>query len=177
VYSNNQDTLKQAQNQLKTLKKKMFKAAKVDGFSKKDVKLMFAYDKVELFQFHLNLLDKNYDEIQSDFISDFNKLKTLHNTLVSEDPPIIPFLPEEMAHQIYEHHKYYDNAARMLKAALTSRKNSGIIYLNLARMYYKSKDKINARKYLTLFNKAWKDADKNLIQFEQARVLQLDLEK
>ena len=93
------------------------------------------------------------------------------------DPSLFGLMWQEALGNAYEKAQVYDKAIKWYEQALAWRPNSGPILLHLARLYFKTSQTDKSRSYLTRFEEAWSSADEGLIEFEMARVLDLDLQR
>ncbi len=142
--------------------------------------LFYTSSFIDLLHVHkriLQFLYENKDESVDEEGFDINRIEHDIWDYQLSDPPAIPILFEELLAVLYEKQRNFAKAIEVLEEAISRKPNSGPILLHLARMYYRNGQKTESKKYLNKFHEAWGDADQDLIEFEKARVLQINLDK
>lgn len=156
--------------------KDYLKNGKKSGWKKTNLKNGSIHKRLGIFEKQLEFLS----EISADkatmsaTYSEINKSIEVNYT---NDPSTLGLSWPELASLKYEKIRDYDKAIELLIQALKKKPNSGIIHLNLARLYLKAGQKSKSKEHLNKFHIHWAGADKNLLEFEKARVIGLDLEK
>ncbi len=165
---------------LDKMKKHIKTGKKLRKDNKGELGAEYIYTYTDVLQIHkriLSFLLDNKNETSDDIVGNIYRIEHEIWEYQLSDPPAIPLLFEELIAVLYEKQRNFNGAIDILKEALDRKPNSGPILLHLARMYYRAGQKTESRAYLKKFHEAWADADKELIEFEKARVLEINLNK
>lgn len=136
------------------------------------------FNQLEALYQMLKFANDNFDGIDVDEAYEkIDYIRFLVSVSCEGDPHALALTMDEFFARVWEHNKEYKEALDQLELALKTRPHSGYILLQMARMQHKLQMKEASMHSLYDFQTAWNDADEDLIEFEKARVLQLDLTK